>query len=255
MKYGEIKAYALYGYAVVLRALAGQPPETEESADKLGENRGEGGGADAEAEDGDKQQVQHNVDGGRHDQVNERVAAVPDGLQNAHKDIVHDKGEGTEKINTEVDRGLWQHIGGCPHPDKDAGSQDGARNGQKDARGKPESNRRVDGFLHFFYFLRAVIPGDDNSRAHGYSLKETDHQKNQVARRADGGERVAAKKVSNNQGIGGIVQLLKQISQKERERESDELLPDAALRQQGRFFCGCFAVHGASIFIRYKSPA
>ena len=80
MEQREIETDALYGYAVVLRAFAGQPPETEESADKLGEDRCKGGCADAEAEDGDKQQVQHNVDGGRHDQVNERVAAVPDGL-------------------------------------------------------------------------------------------------------------------------------------------------------------------------------
>lgn len=55
MKYGEIKAYALYGYAVVFRALAGQPPETEESADKLRKDCRQGGGTDAEAEDSDKQ--------------------------------------------------------------------------------------------------------------------------------------------------------------------------------------------------------
>lgn len=142
------------------------------------------------------------------------MAAVPDGLQNAHKDIVHDKGEGAEKINAEIDRGFGQHIGGRPHPYEDAGSQDGAGYGQKDTRGKPESNRRVDGLLHFLYFLRAVISGYDNPCAHGDSLKETDHQKNQVARRADGGQRVAAKEISDNQGVGGIVQLLEQISQK-----------------------------------------
>ncbi len=183
------------------------------------------------------------------------MAAVPDGLQNAHKDIVHDKGQGAEKINAEIDRGFRQHIGGRPHPDEDAGSQDGACNGQKNARGKPESNRRVDGFLYFLCFLRAVIPGNHNPGAHSDALKKTDHQKNKVARGADCGECVAAKKVSDNQGVGGIVQLLKQISQKKRERKGDELLPDAALRQQGGFFCGCFVVHGASIFIRYKSPA
>lgn len=182
MEYGEIKADALYGYAVVRRALAGQPPETQKCADKLRKDCRQGSGADAEPHYGDKQQVQHNVDGGRHDQVNERVAAVPDRLQNAHKNIVHDKGEGAEKINAEIDRGFGQHIGGRSHPDQDAGSQDGAEHGQKNARGKPESNRRVDGFLHFLYFLCAVIPGDDNPCAHGYSLKETDHQKNQVAR-------------------------------------------------------------------------
>ena len=38
------------------------------------------------------------------------MAAVPDGLQNAHKDIVHDKGQGAEKINAEIDRGFRQHI-------------------------------------------------------------------------------------------------------------------------------------------------
>ena len=63
----------------------------------------------------------------------------------------------------------------------------------------------MDGFLHFFCFLRAVIAGDDNARAHGDSLKKTDHQKNKVSRGADGGERIAAEEISHNEGVGSIV--------------------------------------------------
>lgn len=55
MEQGEIKADVLYGYAVVRRALLRKPPETEESADKLRKDCRQGGGADAEAEDSDKQ--------------------------------------------------------------------------------------------------------------------------------------------------------------------------------------------------------
>ena len=107
----------------------------------------------------------------------------------------------------------------------------------------------MDGFLHFLCFLRAVVSGDDDSGAHGNTLKKPDHEKDQVARGADGGERVAAEEIADNQGVGGIVQLLKQIAQKKRERESDELFPDTALGQQGGFCGGCFVVHGASVFI------
>ena len=49
-----------------------------------------------------KKQVEHNIDARRHDQIDQRVAAVADGLQDADENVIHDKTKRSCKIRTEI---------------------------------------------------------------------------------------------------------------------------------------------------------
>ena len=61
--------------------------------------------------------------------------------------------------------------------------------------------------------------------------------KNQTAGRADGGQRLAAQKVADDQGVGGVIQLLEQVADKNRQRKQQHSPGNTALGQ-GRFlFC------------------
>lgn len=72
--------------------------------------------------------------------------------------------------------------------------------------------------------LRAEITRDDYARTHRNAVDQTDHQENQVAGGADRGQRLTAQKVADDQRIRRVVQLLKQVAQKQREREGDQRL-------------------------------
>ena len=58
----------------------------------------------------------------------------------------------------------------------------------------------------------SIIAGDYNTCAHCDTVEKSDHQKNQTSGRTDGSECVAAEKVADDQGVGGIIKLLEQIS-------------------------------------------
>ena len=101
---------------------------------------------------------------------------------------------------------------------------------QQRARDEAERQQRVDGLLHAVVVLRAEIARDDHARTHRNAVDQTDHQENQVAGGADRGQRLAAQKVADDQRIRRVVQLLKQVAQKQREREGDQRLRRSGLR-------------------------
>lgn len=53
--------------------------------------------------------------------------------------------------------------------------------------------------------MGSIISGDDNTGFYGDTIDETDHQKDQAARRTDCRQSIAAEKISNDQGIRRIV--------------------------------------------------
>lgn len=84
----------------------------------------------------------------------------------------------------------------------------------------------MDGFLKIFLVSGSEVAGGYNTGAHGDSIKEAYHEKNQVAGGTDGGKGVAAEKVADNQGVGGIVELLEQVAQKKRQCKEQDSFPD-----------------------------
>ena len=49
-----------------------------------------------------KKQVEYYIDARRQDQINQRMAAVADGLQDSDENIIHDKAKRSCEIRTEI---------------------------------------------------------------------------------------------------------------------------------------------------------
>lgn len=76
------------------------------------------------------------------------MSAVAYGLQDSHEYIVHNEGEGTHKIDAEINGRFRQYVRRRSHPYEDMGSEEDAGYRQKDSGGESESNGRM---YRFFY--------------------------------------------------------------------------------------------------------
>ena len=92
------------------------------------------------------------------------------------------------------------------------------------------------GPLRILAVLCAKILRHHDARTHRDALTEADEQEDGRATGADGCQRIAAHKVADDDGVGGVVQLLKQVAQDQRHGKQQDALPDAALRHQTGLF-------------------
>ena len=89
----------------------------------------------------------------------------------------------------------------------------------------------------------------------GHALTEADEQVDGRAAGAYCGQRIAAQKVADDDGVGGVVELLEQVAKDERHREEQDTLPDAALgHEQGLFLLLCRVGHSSSLPQKNKVP-
>ena len=72
----------------------------------------------------------------------------------------------------------------------------------------------MNGAPHLLVFFRPEIAGDDDARAHRRAVEKSDQHKDEVARRGNSRERLFSQKSADNDGIGRIIKLLKEIAQK-----------------------------------------
>ena len=77
----------------------------------------------------------------------------------------------------------------------------------------------VDGDARFLFIFCAEVLAHDDACADGHALTETDEQVDGRAAGTHSGQRVAAQKVADDDGVGGVVKLLEQVAQDERHRE------------------------------------
>ena len=98
---------------------------------------------------------------------------------------------------------------------------------------------RASGFL---FPSAAVKLSDDDAAARSKAGKESDQQVNQrTGRAADRAERLLTDEVSDDNRVNGVVKLLKEGSEQDREEEFKQLLPDDAIDNtaSGRDFLFC----------------
>ena len=66
-----------------------------------------------------KQQIQQYINDRRNDQINQRMSAVSNRLQNPYKNIVHDHSDRACKISAEIGDRFRKHLCGCSHQHQD----------------------------------------------------------------------------------------------------------------------------------------
>ena len=226
----------------------GQLGKGQNGADRLGGNRGKGGRTHAHAQPADQNQVENDIDDGRGDQIPHRAFAVTDRLQDACTYIVHDHGDRAEEVHPEVGDRVGQHAVRCAHPAQDLRRQYYAHHGERHTGGNAQCHCGVDGAAHPVPVLSAEIPRHHHAGAQRDAVDKARQQKDQAAGRADGGQGLAAQKVADDQGVGGVIQLLKQVADKNRQRKQQHTLGNAALYQR------CFLFRFHSLLSLYPYP-
>ena len=187
--------------------------KAEHHADRLRDGRGGGRRPDAPVEYGDEQQVEHDVDQRRENQVVQRAAAVAQRVHDALAGVVHHDGENAEEVVAEIGDGLRQDVRVGAHPAKEGRRQRNAENGQDNAAENGQQDVRMDGAGDARIISGSKIAGDGDARAHRHAGKEADDQEDQRSGRADGGQRLVAKKTADDQCVRGVVKLLEHLTE------------------------------------------
>ena len=154
------------------------------------------------------------------------MLAVPHGLQDSHEEIVHDKGDGSGKVDLEIGQRLRQHLRRGSHENQNPRSRHNSHHCEDNAADQAESHGGVDGFLQLLLILLAEIFCRHHTGADGDAVEKAHQQKNQISRGADCRQRVVAEEISYDQRIRRIVELLEQISPEQGYREGDQPFPD-----------------------------
>ena len=126
-------------------ALLCKVDQAEHAAHGLGERRGDGRGPDPPVKYADEEQIKRHIRERGEDEVEERPAAVADGVHDAGADVVEHDGDDAEEVVAEVLDGLGQHLGVSTHPDEESGREQHARYGEDEAGADAEGEVRVYG--------------------------------------------------------------------------------------------------------------
>lgn len=92
----------------------------------------------------------------------------------------------------------------------------------------------MDGKTHMVIILGSEIPGNHDTCAHGNTVEEADHHVNQTTGGADCGQGIITQEIADYPGVEGVIQLLKNIAQKNRQGKEDHLFPDRSFCQRIR---------------------
>ena len=137
------------------------------------------------------------------------MLAVTHGLQDPYEKIIHDKCKRSCKINPEIRKRFRQHFRRCSHQYQYLWSCYDPDDCQDNSADYAERDCCMDGLFQIFSVPCTEIFSCHYTGSDSNPVKKTYQQKNQVARRADGSQRIIAKKIADNHRVGSVVKLLK----------------------------------------------
>ena len=226
-----------------------QKPQAQHAGHQLADIGGDGGPRHAHAEDHDEHQIQHDVGHRGPCQIDEGAAGVSGGVQDAGSHVVHYTEQHAAKIDADVGHGIPQHLGGGIHGHQQGPAAGDAAHSEQQAHDHGDGQRGVHGLLGFPVVLGPQELRHHHARAHGQALAEADEQVDGGTAGAHGGQRVGTDKVAHDDAVGGVVQLLQQVAEDQRQGEQQQALHDAALGHQIVLGWGFNGVcHGRSPF-------
>ena len=162
------------------------------------------------------------------------MLAVAHRVKDTHEDVVHDGENGAAEVESEINHRLGKNAFRCIHPPKNRRRESDAEHRQQDARSQAEGHIGVDGDAHFFMVLRTEETGDDHTGTHGHTVEKAHEHMDQTAGGADCSQGSIADETAHHPGVKGIVELLKNIAQKNGQGEKQDFFPDGTLGQRIR---------------------
>ena len=180
------------------------------------------------------------------------MAAVAYGLQNAHAGVVKHEGQRTREVHAEIADGIGEYRLRRAHQAEQRRGEQHAQNGHDKTCRNREGEHGMNGTLQLLEIARAEVTRHDHACAHGDAGDKANHQMDQVAGGADGGEGFAAQKVADDQGVCGVVQLLKQVAQKQGDGKLNQKRSDRPLGHQRCAGGGFAGLHRSCTFLDTK---
>ena len=232
-----------------------QKAEAQHTGDELADVGGDGCARHAHLQPGDEHEVEDDVGDGGAGKVEDRAPGVACRVEDARRHIIDDAEQHAAEVELHVGDGIAQHFVGGVHPDQQGAADCDAAHREDEAEDGRDGQRGVDGDAGLLFVLRAEVLAHHDACAHGHALTETDEQVDGRAAGAYCGQRIAAQKVADDDGVGGVVELLEQVAKDERHREEQDALPDAALgHEQGLFLLLCRVGHSSSLPQKTRFP-
>ena len=213
-----------------------QKAQRQHTGNQLADVGGDGRTGHTHPQPRDEHEVEEDVRARCDAQIEQRPLGVARRIQDARRHVVHDAEQHTAEVDLHIGHRVLQHLRRGIHGREQGTADEDAADGQDEAQKHGQRQCGVHGPLRILAVLRAKILRHHDARTHCDALTEADEQKDGRAAGADGCQRIAAHKVADDDGVGGVVQLLKQVAQDQRHRKQQDALPDAALRHQTGLF-------------------
>ena len=223
-----------------------QKAQAQYAGNQLAQVGGNGSARHAHPQPYDEHKVQHDIGHRRPCQIHQRAAGVAGGVQDAGGHVIHHAEQHPAKVDADIGHGIGQHLGGGVHGHQQSPPAGNAAHRQQ----KPHDHRNGKGGVHRLAGLpaitRAQILRYHHARAHGKPLTEADEQVDGRPAGAHGGKGVAAHKIAHDDAVGGVVHLLQQVAEDQRQGEQQQTFYNAALGHKGSGVPGLYGGHGVA---------
>ena len=218
----------------------------QHGAHRLAENRRDRRAVHAEVQRHNEQQIQQHIQERAENQEIQRTLGVAHSAQDARAHVIDEVEHHSQEINADVGKRMVEDIRGCAHDGERQRRHDQSHDHEHQTARNAERRRGVHRKACLRRAVRPVILRNDDRRARGQADEKADQQVDQRSRgAAHGRQSLLAHILSHDNGVHGIVQLLKKRPQHDGEEKDQKLLPDHAL---------CDAVYPASLRCHGSMP-
>ena len=205
-------------------------PEAE-AGDVLREDRRGGGPGDAPAKDQHEEQIQPDVQQGGHAEEPERRDGIARRAQQTGKEIIERRGDQPREDDDKVFAHLAVQLRRNLQKAEDGIEKRIDRGVQHERHGDDQAERMGHRAAEPRFVLLPQRDGEQRTRAHREAEEDRRQKRHQRIGRADGGKRVFAERLADDQRVGDIIKLLQEVARDHRQGKQQQPLCDAAFGQ------------------------
>ena len=176
----------------------------------------------------DKDHVQHDVDERSHNQEIQRTFGITRRTQDIGAHIVQNLGNHAQKVDAQIQRRIPQDFIGCSHQTQYRLGREQPHHREYRTDDHAEYQRRMYLAVYGVHITGAVTLCHYNARTAAQADKKPYQQIDKCAGSTDGRQSIGADEVADDQCIGGVVQLLEQRAEPDRQKEDQQLAGNAA---------------------------
>ena len=175
-----------------------------------------------------KKKVQYDIQDAGQNQEKERQRGIADSAQDSASHVVDQKPRYAGQIDRQVDSGIRKYVFGSQHEREHGPDPEDAENGEQHAEKKGHGHRCFNRAVKLFRIFRAETAADYDAGPDRETIKEEDDNVDDHRSGAHGGKRLLADKVTDYDGIDGVVEHLENIAQHQGNGKKEKLLYDGA---------------------------